>query len=232
MMEITQKASIYTLNKYFICDANVIRIDGNELYLLITEDVFSELSTDLYVTIYDDVYGLLTYKGKVAEFTKEILSAYEIHYKLKCVLVEMIEVIQRRNNVKVKVTMPTTMVLLDIENRPISDGKTRKVINHNITIKDISASGILFISKEKYTIGQRFLFVFDKCAKPIEIVAEILRTQEHENDFKGYGCKFLNVPEAKEEIVRQFVFKMQILAKKRNSALIWMYPDKVVNGRD
>lgn len=217
MTNIYKKASIYNLNKMFICDTEVIGKQDDIIILIIPENLAPKLPTDLIITLYDDIYGLITYKAKIIQFKRRVSKNSQFEYMVKFKLIKKIGIVQRRSNVKVKTEIKTIIEFTDENWYKLINEDTKEPIRYTVVIKDISAAGILFKTKEKFDIGQYFIFTFNKCSKPFEVKAEILRIQKYDNEYFGYGCRFINLTLSKESIIRQYVFRMQIISKKNFS---------------
>lgn len=206
------KASISSENRIELCQGRVINSTENEVTLIISRDIKNKLSEEMIVTLYDDIYGLLLYKAIINEYQRTVFPGIQEAYRVSCTLLEKIEQVQRREDLKVKIRFMIEITLLDMKLEPLlkPDGKTP--IKYSAYTSDISASGVLFISSEKLPIGQIFTFIFDKdINNPIEVIAEIIRTQDMIKGDIGYGCRFINTkPKNKEDIIRRYVFNIQL----------------------
>lgn len=225
MSNIYRKATIYNLNKVMICDAEVLGKRDNVITIMLKENISSKMHSDLYVTLYDDVYGLLTYKSKIIEYKKIVSASFSIQYKVRCELIDLVEILQRRNNVKVKTNISTTITLVDDEDEEIINLKTQRPFDYAAFIKDISASGVFVTTEEELAISQRFVFIFSESPKPIRIISEIIRIQKLSKGGYGYGCKFLNMSDSMESVVRRFVFKVQLSESRNDVTSDWITPD-------
>lgn len=219
MTNIYKKVSIYSKERIFICDTILLSKKDEVVTMIVPEEAVDIIYTNMILTLYDDVYGLITYRAELIDFKKEIIQS-NFEYTVQFHLIEKLEVVQRRSNVKVKTMIPTKIKLVDEDGKIIIDEETKEPIEYEGTIRDISAAGILLITKEELNIGQNFTFLFEKCKNPFEITAEILRHQPQENDktIKGYGCQFLDLSLTEESYVRQYVFRVQVIEKKRDSS--------------
>lgn len=214
-----KKVSIYNMNKEFICDAMLLNKKEEIVTIVIQKEMVSAIYTDMILTLYDDVYGLITYEVKLIGFEKEIVHS-DTEYTVKFQLGNELEVLQRRSNVKVKTMIPVKFRLIDEDGNFIIDKTTKKIAEYEGVIKDLSAGGVLLVTKEELNTGQFFSFLFEECSKPFEITAEILRYQmqeQEEEEAMGYGCHFLDLALPKESMVRQYVFRVQVLKKKKES---------------
>ena len=103
-------------------------------------------------------------------------------------------------------------------------------MNVNGTIQDISAGGIFFISETLFDEGERFSFLFRRTAEPMRLECEVLRKQPYTGrgnyvpgTMMGYGCRFVNMNDHKESAVRSYVFKEDLLARKREREMEAMF---------
>lgn len=85
-----------------------------------------------------------------------------------------------------------------------------------VTIKDLSASGLLFVSDQKFEPGMNFSFEFPDTAEYPEVTARIVKKRPVRVDgLTGYGCQFLHLSPKLEAEIRKFVFRQDVLYKKK-----------------
>lgn len=130
-------------------------------------------------------------------------TATEQHMRLDFQILEKKEPIQRRRDLKVKTD-------IDVEVRLLNPQK-----GHCIgKIEDLSASGLLFATETALSIGQEFSFLFEEIEQPIQLTARILN--QYENGRKNrFGCELQYLSETEIEILRQYVFRMEALQRKK-----------------
>lgn len=64
--------------------------------------------------------------------------------------------------------------------------------SHRVLVKDISESGLAFLSSEEFDVGRTVRFHLKIASgKELQLSAQILRTQEQEGTRTLYGCKLL-----------------------------------------
>lgn len=91
----------------------------------------------------------------------------------------------------------------------------------NAMLQDISAGGIFFISEVLFEEGERFSFVFRRTPEPLRLECEVLRKQPYDGgnyapgSMMGYGCRFINMTDHKESAVRSYIFKEDLMKRKR-----------------
>ncbi|MCI9198237.1 MAG: PilZ domain-containing protein [Lachnospiraceae bacterium] len=211
-----RKASIYGLEKTYICDVQVEMI-SDTITLVFPEEIQNGAWENVNIVFYDDKKGLVTYKCKLHDYKlrSERLTA-------QCILGEEESVVQRRNDLKIRQIIPISIQAFN--------STTGEKMNVNGTIQDISAGGIFFISETLFDEGERFSFLFRRTAEPMRLECEVLRKQPYTGrgnyvpgTMMGYGCRFVNMNDHKESAVRSYVFKEDLLARKREREMEAMF---------
>ncbi|MEF9941565.1 MAG: PilZ domain-containing protein [Lachnospiraceae bacterium] len=199
------KCSIYNLDKQYICDAQVSEIDDTQAALFLLDDYGDLLSTEVHVTFYDDLQGLVSYLCTLSSYKEVIIPQFRNYYSVICHLNSEEGVIQRRHDIKIKTDFEVELTTINSDDEEL---------NIPVTVKDISAGGLFFLSTEYFYEGQEFFFVFDKGSIPLPLTAMVLRRQNTDDEeVYGYGCQFLRLSSAKESIIREFVFREQLRKK-------------------
>ena len=209
-----KKASVYDLDRIFLCDAQVHEPEGEAVLLQFESPTADILRSEVYVTFYDSLLGLVTYFCTLSNY-KEYLAApgYRVSTTL-CTLEKEISTIQRRNDIKVHVEVETTLTFANEED---------VIVNASAVVKDISAGGIFFTSRYPFRKGQTFSFSFSQSANPLVLKAEVIRIQPpHEYDSRlpedkelfGYGCQFIELSPHKESLIRNFVYRRDLESQK------------------
>lgn|GEM_PF-2512702 len=212
MIDEYSKAQIFSSERVLLGKAEIIRkFEDKKIRLRVHEEVMNLMYTSFIITVSSDAHGLVTYKANLLEFRRE--SEADKTYDVICELVEMLEIIQRRENFKIKVLLPTTISVYDSAKRPVLDGEGNQV-RLPAEIRDISASGVLVQTQADLAVGQLIEFVFDKAGQPFLLTAEIIRRKEYESGLKGVGCKFVGLPVAHEASIRRYIFKLQLAKVK------------------
>lgn len=210
-----RKASIYDLDKDHICDVKVEMINDT-ITLVFPEEIQDCTLESANVVFYDDQKGLVTYKCILMDYKHR-----GEHLLAQCILGEEESVVQRRNDLKIRLIVPISIQAIS--------SKTGEKINVNATIQDISAGGIFFISEMLFEIGERFSFLFRRTAEPLRLECEVLRRQPYTGrgnyvpgTMMGYGCRFVNMNDRKEAAIRSYVFREDLLARKREREMLQM----------
>lgn len=206
-----EEAKILALDNTLISVARFIKKEENIIHLAIGTENVPNFHQEVYVILTNEVYGLFTYRCITQDIViSKSQSSKKRYYFAQFYVNENVSVVQRRRDIKVKVKLYIIISMKDIYGKELSE--TEKV-EHKVLVKDISASGMFFVSKTQFSPGQKFDFIFDQTNMPFLIQAEIVREQK-DGEYIGYGCKFLDLSPSRESIVRQYVYKMQILLQK------------------
>lgn len=213
------KVSIYTRTKSFLCKSIIDSKIDNVISLTMPSSIIESLNADVLAVLYDETYGLMTYNATIISYRKKISKGFKTSYTVRMVLGELIDIEQRRNNVKVKTNFTVTITMCDYEGN-IQHGVDKKPVECAGTVRDMSAAGVFLIISEKFDVGQCFLFDFNKGSAPIRIQAEIIRVQNLEDSLTGYGCRFVDISSSKEAIVREYVFRKQLLERKTQKQMV------------
>lgn len=78
-------------------------------------------------------------------------------------------------------------------------------------IRDLNIGGIfLCICDEPLEIGDKLMLTVDLGDKTMDLDAVILRVQKNAaGDIVGYGCRFINITAAVEDVISKYVFQLQ-----------------------
>lgn len=84
-----------------------------------------------------------------------------------------------------------------------------------ISVVDISVGGLKFITDKAFSVDTTFSFIFTKGSEPVLINALILkRYPARTPDVYCYGCRFLDLTQAAESVIRGFIFKENLIQAK------------------
>ncbi|MDD3142022.1 MAG: PilZ domain-containing protein [Lachnospiraceae bacterium] len=199
------KCSIYNLRDEYICDAQVYMVDETNASLSLLDDFADSLLTEVHVTFYDGIHGLVSYLCSLSDYKEMILPEYRTYYSIDCILLKPIGIVQRRSDIKVKTNFTVDILMLNADDQEVVVAAA---------IRDISAGGFFFDSTEDLNVGSEFSFIFKRGSMPLLLKGIILRKQEMEETHRhGYGCEFVQLSAAKEAIIREFVFREQVYQK-------------------
>ncbi len=219
-----KKASIYSLQNAFLCDAAVSNIKEDSVTLTLKDSGADFLTSEVNVTFYDGAKGLVTYFCELSGY-KEFMTAPNVFTsRVHCTLCKQLSTVQRRNDVKVPVNIPMRF--------SYSSGSEVEV-NVTGTIRNISAGGIFFTCHYTFLTGSIVEFSFSprQDIAPILLKAEILRAQDMDSmqqsfrmdagdmDLRGYGCRFIDLSPHAEAQLRNYVFREDLIRRKKSSPL-------------
>lgn len=210
------KASIYTVDKDYLCDAHVSRItDGTALFTF-DEPGADYLRSEVLATFYDNKKGLISCYCRLSCYKEYAVSPGVWNSSAVCTFGKVVTSLQRRNDLKVRVNIPTLL--------SFSDGGDDSCRTEG-TVRDISAGGVFIICSNSLPIGQVFQFSFKAGQKNLLLTAEVLRVHSPgqipgaepfmpDSDAFGYGCRFIHMTSYEEAAVRSFVFQQDSKSKK------------------
>lgn len=78
----------------------------------------------------------------------------------------------------------------------------------DVVVLDISASGMRFRCAEELTLGTRIATTFLATRVPLELVLEVLRTEEHRTGH-AYGCALVGITERESDEIFRFALDEQ-----------------------
>ena len=178
------------------------------LTLIVNDDLMERIGSKFITTLENDVYGLVTCEAAMKEFARSNDVPY--NYEIVIEPVEILGVVQRRNEFKVKTSFTTMLWKVYEENLKDASKVKRKQLEYECEVKDISASGLFFKTRDVFDENQIVELVFDKAEKPFSAYAEIVRVQDCEDGDKGYGARFINLPEGYQASIRMYIYSEQI----------------------
>ncbi len=208
------KAQVFTLDEKLLNTAQVVGDVGETATLRFRESCIDILRTEVIVTFFDNVQGLVSCTCQLSDYEEEPdeLAEGEVISTVRCTILSQREVMQRRQDIKIPVNIEVTANYLNKED---------ELETAEITILDLSAGGMFCITPQKWELLQTFeISLF---ASPLPIRAKVLREQaphSYSDDFKeddtryGYGCRFVNLPNKAEAALRKFVFKEDVRRRK------------------
>lgn len=206
-----KKANIYDTNNALLCEAAVTDLTENSATLTIPGALGDILRTEALVTFFDSQRGLVTCFCALSDyqefFTEDGSKACSIH----CAIGQESEALDRRRDLKVPVDISVRVHFKDLDS---------KMDTAEIRILDISAGGIFCISRQCWGIGQAFIFPFWE--GNFSLTAEVLRQQDpptynpklSDDSLYGYGCRFIDLPDASESALRSFIFRKDLQRNK------------------
>ncbi len=225
-LKLCQKAAIFDNDgETIICQALVREIESDSATLIFNEDDVDLLESEMIITFYDEVSGLITYTCLLSGGKKFIGRDRRYKQALKCVLKEQVSVLQRRSDIKVHVEIPIRLLIPPTVPIPEEFAQGDLLRGDNVVVGkaiDLSAGGIFITSLCEIEETSEFKILLPISSdKAIEVGVKILRVVEPLEDSTieefGYGCKFINVNNATETAIRNFVFRQQMLHRQAYS---------------
>ncbi len=222
-LKLCSKAAIYDNDgDTILCQASVRDVDGNTATLVFDENDIEILESEMIITFYDDVLGLITYNCQLAAGKKFIDKDRKYKQALKCVLGEQLSVLQRRSDIKVHVDIPVRLLIPPTVELPpeFSEGEKHRGATIVVgTAFDLSAGGLFLHTLCDIPEESSFSILLPVSSdKAIELDVTMLRKvppeENAENKNFGYGCKFVNMSSSTETTIRSFVFRQQMLNRK------------------
>jgi len=181
--------------------------------LEIEDEVVDQMNTSFVLALSNDSFGIISYKAELISFAKE---SFEYGtYEVICKLTDFIERVQRRENFKIKVSIPVMIHFNNTDMTPVLDEEGNQV-EYPAEIKDLSASGVLIATEKELEVGHVINFIFEQAAPPFPIEAKIIRKKKSDGHISEFGCKFVKMTVEKESSIRRYVFRLQ-LAKAASS---------------
>ncbi|MBD5080815.1 MAG: PilZ domain-containing protein [Ruminococcaceae bacterium] len=114
---------------------------------------------------------------------------------------------ERRRYYKVEVNIPCVVNMVERDNN-------RKVLEspYLTKVKDINIGGVFLMvcNNENLQAGDKMLITIDLKDRSLDVEAEILRVQKNAaGDIEGFGCRFVNMSAADEDIVSKYIIECQ-----------------------
>ena len=208
-LEQCKKAELYK-GDHFLCEAVVTAGPAGSVLLTVPQQVAYGRSNELAVKFYDAALGVLTCRCVLSA----PMELPEGGMSLRCDIMETLEQVQRRLDVKV----PTNVqVMLHAERRPGDLYIPMK--GWPATVKNISAGGVYVSTDLSLSAGREIEFEFRETGEKLELMARILRvedlTEQPNLPIYGYGCKFVCLSARAENQLRNFVFREERRRKSR-----------------
>ena len=208
-LEQCKKAELYQ-GDHLLCEAGVSTGPMGGILLSVPRSVECGRDKQYVVKFYDSGLGVLTCRCTLSspmELPDDLLS-------LRCDVMETIEQLQRRQDVKV----PTNVqVMLHAERRPGDLYIPLK--GWPATVKNISAGGVYVSTDLSLSAGREIEFEFRETGEKLDLMARILRvedlTEQPNLPIYGYGCKFVCLSTRAENQLRNFVFREERRRKSR-----------------
>ncbi|MBQ8787807.1 MAG: PilZ domain-containing protein [Oscillospiraceae bacterium] len=121
---------------------------------------------------------------------------------------EVTEIEERRRSFKIATKEKATVYKTKSEKEEGIEGM----------ILNINLGGVLLKCDEYFNVGT--IIYLNTFSGELEVPAKILRRQNDNNgNFVGYGCQFVDITEAEEEIVAKYILECQVAERERRKTL-------------
>lgn len=121
---------------------------------------------------------------------------------------EVTEIEERRRSFKIATKEKATVYKTKSEKEEGIEGM----------ILNINLGGVLLKCDEYFNVGT--IIYLNTFSGELEVPAKILRRQNDNNgNFVGYGCQFVDISEAEEEIVAKYILECQVAERERRKTL-------------
>lgn len=206
-IKITKNSTIELLddNKNYIELATVISISYDKL-LISSRDRVDNLYKDK--TNINFAYGHEK-RGRII-CNAEIQDIEEM--KIRLVNIEEVESNQRRQELRVKTSIPIELKTVQLE----SKGKINLPKPLSMEIIDMSASGVRLKTGLELPSNMELFLSLPLTYKTINVRANIIRKRNKEDYFE-YACRFVGATETTKCEIREFVFRTEIYQRKKKT---------------
>ena len=170
-------------------------ISQNDQIQLTIEKAFNVVLPARYeVTFYDGIFGIQKCDCELREGISGSSGSDSVY--AECQVLEILDIKQRRENVKVALEA----------NIVVSINKGEEWFE--ATIKNISAGGVFFECDFWLEHERRVDFSLTTPDKTLPLTAKVVRIEKLK-ERSGYGCKFIELPNSIESALRNYVFDLQ-----------------------
>lgn len=192
-----KKATIYSFAGSLLAEAEVIDCQKDIMGLIIQKDDMGKIGSETIIVFYDAVKGLVTCKCRLSDWVKLEDS---LAYRVSCRVDKQISEEERRQAMKVRVEHSVTMEIPD---------NAGNVVHIQAVLKDLSAGGAGFVSKEEIKEEQPFSFLLDTKFGCVRLKGCILWKKEFSdnagNQYYRYGSKFFDMTAHQESMIRKII---------------------------
>ena len=203
-LERCKKADIYDNKEQLLCEAQVNVTYLGEIFLYTPRSFDHHQQEDYPIVFFDPVMGLSTCRCRL---TAPVHQSQQTVFR--CAILKEIAQVQRRNDIKVPLSIPVTITVTYMPDPTIA----RPEGSYPATVGNISAGGVYLRSELEVEPGVHLDFEFDETGEPIFLTAEVLRAEEiprrrpKEKISFGYGCRFVDLSACFENRLRSYVFQ-------------------------
>lgn len=197
------KCIITNKNGSELCNGTVKEFVKSVMQIALPQDIFLAPGVDVVVYIFNRVKGECVYRGKVSNMGDKTLNIANV---------EFVRSTQKRNNTRVDKTLH--YIITHKYKSSSSNEKEALKEPIEITILNISATGMFFASTANFALGQRIPFVFKEAGSPIYLELKIMRVDKRVRG-NNYGCMFVDIKKKDADNIFRYVLHEQILQRRR-----------------
>ncbi len=209
-------------NSASLCEVSVSDIRETQVTLTVTDEYIEDLDAQMHITFLDENLGLVIFKCNLSAPRRFLSMSGEWLNTVECELVEVVSALQRREDFKIKVDLPVSVVIPAHVEIPEDYTNYNQEFSHNVVkgrSLNLSAGGIYFLADFKFPEElETTIYITLSNNQKIRLPILILRVEEIQNSNDtvsyGYGCKYSNIPSGVESSIRNFVFKKQRESRK------------------
>jgi|UPI000570363D PilZ domain. len=148
------------------------------------------------INIYNESLGFKVLIGKVFLSTSEMMTITDL---------QSLAEFERRSFFRLKVNIPTQAYLLQEDSSP--EEEETKLFD--VTVTDLSLSGVFITTREYLDIGQSFVVTLKLYDMEVTFCCQAQRTNPVDYALNGYGCSFLDNSTRQFDLLSKFIFEMQ-----------------------
>ncbi|WP_312693452.1 PilZ domain-containing protein [Caproiciproducens sp.] len=148
------------------------------------------------ISVYNQSLGFKVLIGKVFLSTSEMMQITDI---------QSLAEFERRSFFRLKVRIPAQATMLQGDSSP----EDREARVFDLTVTDLSLSGVFITTREYLDIGQSFVMTLNLYDMDIVFSCQVQRAEPVDYSFNGYGCSFLDNSTRQFDLLCKFIFEKQ-----------------------
>lgn len=150
-------------------------------------------NTPVKINIYNNTLGFKVLVGKVFLSTSNMMQITNV---------QSLADFERRNFFRLKVEIPTQAYLIE-KNVPNREHPV------NVTVTDLSLSGVFIVTPEHMDAGQKFITTLMLYEMSVPFRCQVQREQPVDYYYNGYGCAFLDSSSRQFDLLCNYIFDKQ-----------------------
>lgn len=188
------RCMVYTPEGKRLSEAAVIHTKD---YIFLYFEGMNMRDARVYTTVdfYDDRVGLVRAICELLVHRNPSFPEAPYLWMADCTIKEVKGTLQRQQDIRARVNID---VGFESENHGSFYGK----------IKNISAGGLYLVTKQPLDRNEKISFQYTFRAAKRTFLARTIRGRRVGNEDYGYGCRFIDLSENAEAVIREYVFKV------------------------